>query len=395
VSAGVAAYLLAVILAFVTEVRVSPHEASVPFCDLRTVHSELSRGVLEDVAALLERADFVNGAAVSEFEHAFSAYCGRRHGIGVASGLDALRLALLAVGIRPGDEVLVPAQTFAATFEAVTQTGGIPVVVDVSETDYTMEVEACEAAVGKRTRAVLPVHLYGQMADMHRLSAITERLDLALVEDACQAHGASRDGLLAGVRGNAACFSFYPTKNLGAIGDAGALVTDDTDVAERVRALREHGQTGKYEHELEGYTARLDTLQALVLLRKLPLLGRWNEQRRAAARFYDYALADVGDLRLPPVPPGSEPVWHLYVVRTADPTGLGRYLRERGIATGRHYPVPPHLSPAFDQLGLGPGTFPVAERLSLEALSLPIYPGIRDSQLAAVAEAIRDFFARG
>lgn len=387
--------LSAATLGVVTEAHLSHVETSVPFVELRDEHRALKEAVLDDIDALLERGDFINGAAVGEFEQAFAAYCGRERAVGVASGLDALRLALLALGLQSGDEVIVPAQTFAATFEAVTQAGGTPVVVDVSETDYAIDVEACEAAVGRRTRAVLPVHLYGQMADMRRLLALVERRDLAILEDACQAHGASRDGIGAGARGTAAGFSFYPTKNLGAIGDAGAVVTDDHELAARIQALREHGQTGKYEHAHEGYTARLDTIQALVLLRKLPRLDAWNDQRRRAARLYDVALEGVGDLRLPPVPDGSEPAWHVYVVRTADPSALARSLRERGIATGRHYPVPPHRSPAYAWLDLRAGSHPVAERLSSEALSLPIYPGITESQLAAVVGAVRAFFEHG
>jgi dTDP-4-amino-4,6-dideoxygalactose transaminase len=368
-------------------------DQSVPFIDLGAIHSPLGAAILEDVAALLERGDFTNGEAVAAFERDFARYCGRRHTIGLASGLDALRLALLSLGLGPGDEVIVPAQTFAATLEAVTQAGAEPVVVDISETDYTIDVEACEAAFGGRTRAVLPVHLYGQMADMKRLQGLVRRLGIALVEDACQAHGASRDGLLAGAAGDAAAFSFYPTKNLGAIGDAGALVTDDDGLAARVRALREHGQTSKYEHAVEGYTARLDTIQALVLLRKLPLLDGWNEERRAAAQFYDDALAGVGDLTLPPVAAESAPAWHVYVVRTADPAALAESLRTRGIASGRHYPVPPHRSPAYEHLSLPAGSFPVAESLSATGLSLPIFPGVTEAQLAAVVDGVHSYFA--
>lgn len=370
-------------------------DQSVPFVDLSAIHSALGAAILEDVASLLERGDFTNGKAVVEFEQEFARYCGRQHAVGLASGLDALRLALVALELGPTDEVIVPAQTFAATFEAITQAGARPIVVDISEVDYNIDAEACEAAVGEHTRAVLPVHLYGQMADMRRLQALARRFGIALVEDASQAHGATRDGLLAGGAGDSAGFSFYPTKNLGAIGDAGALVTDDDNVAARVRALREHGQTSKYEHAIEGYTARLDTIQALVLLRKLPLLDDWNEERRAAARYYDDALADVGDLQLPPVPTGSEPVWHVYVVRTADPDGLAESLRARGIASGRHYPVPPHRSQAYERLGLPAGSFPVAERLAATGLSLPVYPGVNDSQLGAVVDAIHSHFANG
>lgn len=372
--------------------RVSPSTASVPFLDLGAIHRELKDEILADVAALLDRGDFTNGRAVADFEDAFAAYCGTRHCVGLASGLDALRLGLLSAGLRAGDEVLVPALTFVATFEAVTQSGGIPVVVDVSETDYCLDVTAAEAAVNERTRALLPVHLYGQMADMRALRELAEKNGLEIIEDACQAHGASRDDLRAGAAGRAAAFSFYPAKNLGAFGDAGALVTDDAALARRALALREHGQTAKYEHEVEGYTARLDTVQALVLLRKLPFLEDWNDERRAVARVYSEALDDVGDLRLPPVPVGSEPVWHLYVVRTADPDRLAGYLRERGIQTARHYPTPPHLSPAYSRLAHPLGSFPVAEAVARECLSLPIFPGISETQLEVVVRGVKEYF---
>jgi dTDP-4-amino-4,6-dideoxygalactose transaminase len=226
------------------------------------------------------------------------------------------------------------------------------------------------------------------MADIHALRST----GIPLVEDACQAHGATRDGLRAGAAGLAAASSFYPGKNLGAMGDAGALVTDDGALADRARALREHGQCEKYRHEFEGWTARLDTVQAIVLLRKLRELDAWNEARRAAARFYAWALEGVGDLLLPPVAHGSEPVWHLYVVRTADPAALGAFLGARGIATGRHYPEPVHLTGAYARLGYRPGDFPIAEALAREVLSLPIFPGISEPELQTVADAVRDYF---
>ena len=365
---------------------------TVPFVDLGVVHQDLKEAVLESVADLIERGDFTNGAAVADFERAFAGYCGARHCVGMSSGLDALRLALIAAGLRPGDEVIVPAFTFAATFEAVIQAGGVPVVVDVSETDYNLDVAAAETAVGDRTRFVLPVHLYGQMSDMRALLALAERHDIQIIEDACQAHGAVRDGIAAGTGGLTGAFSFYPAKNLGAMGDAGALITDDAGLAERARALREHGQYRKYEHALQGYTARLDTIQALVLLRKLSFLNDWNEERRNIARVYSDSLNGVGDLRLPSVPQGSDPVWYVYVIRTAEPERLADFLRARGIATGRHYPQPPHLAPAYAYLGHREEDFPLAERLAHEVLSLPIYPGVSESQLGAVVETIRDYF---
>lgn len=368
---------------------------TVPFVDLRASNEPVREELLAAVAELIDSSAFVNGPAVASFERAFAAYCGTADAVGLASGLDALRLALLAAGLRPGDEVIVPAHTFVATVEAVTQAGGRPVLADVSELEYGIDPAAAADAVTARTSFVLPVHLYGQLADMRALQGLAERHGLALVEDACQAHGAERDGVRAGAGGLAGAFSFYPAKNLGAIGDAGALATDDTELAATVRALREHGQSRKYRHDLEGYTARLDTIQALVLELKLRLLDGWNEERRAAARFLSEGLAAVGDLVLPAVAPGSEPVWHLYVVRTADPDALARFLGERSIATGRHYPDPVHLSPAYASLGYTSGAFPVAERLAREGLSLPIFPGISEAQLTAVVEGVRAYFSRG
>jgi dTDP-4-amino-4,6-dideoxygalactose transaminase len=367
----------------------------VPFLDLTPANEPLQESILEAFERTISSGSFTNGPEVGEFEAAFAAYCGTPECIGVASGLDALRLALLAKGLERGSEVIVPALTFAATVEAVVQAGGSPVLVDVAESDYNLDPTAAEAAFTDRTDLLLPVHLFGQLADMVSLERIANEHSLWILEDACQAHGAAREGRRAGTTGLAGAFSFYPAKNLGAFGDAGALVTSDASLAEHVQALREHGQIRKYEHDLEGYTARLDTLQAIVLLHKLPLLDGWNDQRRTAARLYNEGLADVGDLRLPPVPDGSDPVWHLYVVRTAEPERLAQYLAERGIGTGRHYPQPVHLAPAFARLGYAEGSFPVAEAVARECLSLPIFPGVTEEQLATVVEGVEGYFNGG
>jgi dTDP-4-amino-4,6-dideoxygalactose transaminase len=368
---------------------------SVPFLDLQPIHELLADGILAGLAEVVDQGTFINGRQVQELETALSEYCGTRHCVGTASGLDALRLALMAACIERGSEVIVPASTFVATLEAVTQAGLIPVPVDVLETDYGIDAEAVAAAVTERTRAVVPVHLYGQLADLIAVRRVAARTGLIVVEDAAQALGATRAGLSAGSGGVAAAFSFYPGKNLGAMGDAGALITDEGALAERARALREHGQTEKYVHEWEGYTARLDTFQAVVLLAKLPHLDAWNEERRRIAAQYGEGLAGVGDLRLPHVPDGSLPVWHLYVIRTAQPERLASHLRERGIGTGRHYPTPVHLTGAYASLGYRPGSFPVSETLARECLSLPIYPGLSESHAQAVVEAVLHYFARG
>jgi dTDP-4-amino-4,6-dideoxygalactose transaminase len=367
---------------------------SVPFVDLGASNGGIKERVLARIGETIDKGDFTNGDAVCEFERRFAEHVRRRHCVGVSSGLDALRLSLVGSGLAPGDGVIVPAATFAATFEAVIQAGGTPLVVDISERDYNLNVGQAEAAAAAAS-VVVPVHLYGQMADMVGLSRIAEAHGLQILEDACQAHGASRDDVFAGRAGRAAAFSFYPSKNLGAMGDAGALVTDDEELADRVRALRVHGETRKYHHEYVGYTARLDTVQAIVLLEKLSLLAEWNCQRQAAAGFYTQALSSLEALRLPPEPEGSHSVWHLYVVRTSAAERLREFLADRGIQTARHYPEPAHLAPAYRNLGFAPGDFPVAEALAREALSLPLYPGISEPQLEWVCEAVVEYFARG
>jgi dTDP-4-amino-4,6-dideoxygalactose transaminase len=365
-----------------------PRTATVPFVNLGRTHAPLTADLLEEIAELMDTGAFVNGPDVGRFEDALATDTGVAHCVGVSSGLDALRIVLMAAGLEQGEEVIVPAMTFVATLEAVTQAGGVPVVADIHEADLNLDPDGAATAVTGRTRFVLPVHLYGQLADMRRLGS----LGVPLIEDACQAPGAVRDALRAGKGGLAAAFSFYPTKNLGAMGDAGALVTDDHDLAGLALALREHGQRRKYEHEAEGYTARLDTVQAIVLLRKLPLLERWNDERRGVAARYLEALEGVGDLRLPPVPAGSEPVWHLFVVRTAEPDLLATHLTERGVQSGRHYPLPVHLTQAYAYLGHAAGAFPVAEALARECVSLPIFPGMREEEVEHVVGAVKVFF---
>jgi dTDP-4-amino-4,6-dideoxygalactose transaminase len=369
--------------------------STVPFVDLGSIHEEIAAALLDDIAALIESGQFTNGPAVSVFESAFADYCGSPFCIGTASGLDALRLALVATGLEPGDQVLVPANTFIATFEAITQAGGTPIPVDASRSDYNIDPGLAAAAITERTRYVLPVHLYGQLADMEAIQRLAAERGLVILEDACQAHGAERDQHRAGTTGIAGAFSFYPAKNLGAFGDAGALVTADEHLASVVRALREHGQQAKYRHAYAGWTARLDTIQALVLLHKLPRLDSWNMERRRQAAFYTESLADVGDLLLPPVPVGSRPVWHLYVIATERRDELAGYLKERGVSTAIHYPEPAHLSPAYAALGYRRGSFPITEWLSKRALSLPIFPGLSDGQLETVAATIDEFFRRG
>jgi dTDP-4-amino-4,6-dideoxygalactose transaminase/GT2 family glycosyltransferase len=365
----------------------------VPFLDLRPSHAPIRDELLEEIAELVDSGFYSNGPQVAAFEEAFAAYCGTSQCVGMGSGLDALRLGLIAAGLDPGEEVIVPAMTFVATLEAVTQAGGRPVVVDIREDDYGLDPAAADAAVTPATRYLMPVHLYGQLVDLRALTEVADRSGVAIVEDACQAHSAQRDGVPVGSVGVFSAFSFYPGKNLGAMGDAGALVTNDGSLADTARALREHGQRSHYRHDIEGYTSRLDTIQAIVLGKKLPLLDGWNVQRSEAARFYGEALAGVGDIGLPPVPPNSTHVWHRYVIRTEDPGRLAGFLRERGVGTVRNYPEPVHLAPAYAGLGYREGDFPVAEALAREALSIPLYPGIGEAQLEYVVEAIRAYFS--
>jgi dTDP-4-amino-4,6-dideoxygalactose transaminase len=367
-------------------------QGRVPFMDFGHVSASLHAEILEAIGDVVETGVFVGGPVVAAFEHQFAEYCGVEFCVGTGSGLDALRLGLLAASIQPGDEVIVPAHTFIATWEAVTQAGGVPVPVDISESDYALDVRLADDAVSPRTRSIVPVHLYGQLADMAGVHRLAGRHGLTVVEDACQAHGASRDGFRPGSLGDAAAFSFYPAKNLGAFGDGGALVAHDPGLAERVSALRDHGQRRKHDHELVGYTARLDAVQAAVLSRKLRYLDEWNASRGHAAVYYSESLVGVGDLTLPPTPPGSDPAWHVYVVRSSHRDHLAEHLAAVGIASGRHYPTPPHLTKAYSSLGFQRGAFPVAEALAEQGLSLPIFPEMTEEQLSYVVEAIRAFF---
>lgn len=357
----------------------------VPFVDLTATNHGTIGGVLADVEQAILTGRFIGGHAVEEFEDDLAGYTAQGYAVGVSSGLDALRLALLAVGAK-GRFVIVPAMTFAATWEAVVQAGCVPIAVDVDEHGL-IDVEAANAARFTEVAAIVPVHLYGALADMLALVKAFPP-GYSIVEDAAQALGASRDGYRAGEFSRAVAHSFYPTKGLGAFGDAGAVTTSTSWVASRVRELREHGQRTPNEHTQVGYTARLDAIQASVLSRKLPDVDAMIRSRRVAAARYAALLADVGDLVLPD-PPG-ESSWHLYPVRTADPEALASYLLTQGVGTGRHYPVAVHHQAAFARYKRG--EFPMAERIAAETLSLPIWPGITHAQQEHVASAIREWF---
>jgi dTDP-4-amino-4,6-dideoxygalactose transaminase len=356
----------------------------IPFVDLKAQYRAIRREIDAAMARVIERTDFILGEDVQLFEQEFAAYCRADHCIGVASGTEALHLALRACGIGAGDEVITCAHTFIATALAISQCGAKPVLVDCDPEFYTIDVAKIETAITSRTRAILPVHLYGQPADMDPIRELARTHRLAVIEDACQAHGAEYKGHRCGTLGDIAAFSFYPGKNLGAYGDGGAVVTNRQDLAERVTLLRNYGQRVKYEHLLQGYNSRLDTLQAAILRAKLRHLDAWNDARRRAAARYDALLAN-SPVATPKVAAYTKHVFHLYVVRTDGRARLQSAFDANGIAHGIHYPIPVHLQPAFGELGLGPGSFPVAERIAGEILSLPMFPEIRPEQIERVA----------
>ena len=361
---------------------------AVTFVDLASQHAEIDHEVAEGMRRVIDSCAFVNGPDVAAFESAWAGYCGRDHALGVANGTDALELALRATGVGAGDEVVVPANTFIASAEAVARTGAEVRLVDCDPVHLLIDPERIAAACTARTRAVLPVHLYGQIAPMEEVGAAAASGGLAVVEDAAQAHGARRHDRPVGSWSLAAGFSFYPGKNLGAYGDAGAVVTDDDDVATALDALRNHGSRARYEHPTLGFNSRLDTLQAVVLRAKLARLDEWNAARRRAAVRYDELLSGLPGVRLPVTQAGNEHVWHLYVVRVPERDRCLAAMAAAGIPVAIHYPTPIHLTGAFAGLGHGPGDFPVAEAAADEILSLPMHPHLTAGQQERVAEAL-------
>lgn len=366
----------------------------IPFVDLRAQYASIRDEVDAAMTAVLGRGDFILGQDVRLFEQEFAAYCGATHCLGVASGTDALRLALQACGIGRGDEVITTAHTFIATVLAIVEAGATPVLVDCDPTYGLIDVAQIEAAITPRTRAIMPVHLYGQPADMDPILQLAYTHGLRVIEDACQAHGATYKGRRCGSIGDIAAFSFYPGKNLGAYGDGGAVTTGCDELADKVMLLRNYGQRVKYEHLEKGGNSRLDSLQAAVLRVKLRHLDVWNEGRRRAARAYDVALASTG-LGLPQVAPWGTHVFHLYVVRTSQRSAAQQALDGAGAQHGIHYPIPVHRQAAMADLGYGPGAFPVAESLAPEILSLPMFPELTEAQVARVAAALGTVAHRG
>ena len=369
--------------------RVGEAVTSIPLVDLAAQHAAVAEEIAEGWRQVLARTSFIAGPQVAAFESEYAAFAGTRHCVGVGNGTDAIEIALRALGVGAGDECIVPANTFIATAEAVCRAGATPVLADCADDGtYLIDTDAVEAALTPRTRAIIPVHLYGQAAPVERLLPLAAKTGAWIVEDAAQAQGARRGDKSAGALGHVAATSFYPGKNLGAYGDAGAALTESDDLAARMRTIGDHGSRQKYEHEVLGLNSRLDTLQAVVLSAKLRRLAEWNEARRAAARRYDVLLSSAEEVIRPRVLDGNEHVWHLYVVRVPDRDQVIKELHAAGIGAGIHYPVPIHLTSAFARLGYAEGAFPVTEQAAQEILSLPLFPEISPAQQERVVSVL-------
>lgn len=367
----------------------------IPFLDLPKQHQGLLPKLLPTLQEMISGAKFIGGKAVADFEVAFAKFCGIDGCVGVANGTDALMLALRAVGVQRGDTVLVPAHTFIATAEAVNMMGAVPRFVDVDEMTYTLSPSALEKVNGSGVKAVMPVHLYGQPADMQEILAVAQQRGWHVIEDAAQAHGAKYQGRSVGSFGALTGFSFYPGKNLGALGDGGAVVAKDAALLDKVRRLADHGRLTKYEHAEPGINSRLDALQAAALTLKLAYLDDWNAARAKVAKLYDQKLRGISGIQLPQVAEGRTHVYHLYVIRCAERDALRDYLEKKNIGVGIHYPIPLHLQPAYRSLGYEKGVFPVAEKVARECLSLPMFPELVEEQVDRVVAEIRAFAKAG
>lgn len=378
-----------------TSANVASTSTPIPFVDLRAQYDPLREEILNALAEVLDSMHLFLGPNQQAFEREFAAYCGTQDAIGVSNGTDAIELALRALGIGAGDEVITQPNSFIATAEAISAVGATPVFVDVDIHTLTLDPSLLEDAITPRTKAVIPVHLYGRPADMTAIVTLARKHGIAVIEDACQAHGATLNGHRAGSLGDLACFSFYFSKNLGAYGEGGAVTTNDPELASRVRLYRDHGSRVRYQHDVVGRNARLDEVQAAILRIKLRHLDRWNEQRRANAAKLSAALAETSLIL--PVPGGDDvrEVFHLYVVRHPRRDALKDFLTERGIGVGIHYPLPIHLQPAYASLGYTLGAFPVTEQLAPEILSLPMYAELTDDQITRIADAVRAFDGLG
>jgi len=363
----------------------------VPFLDLHAVYQELKEDLDTAYKRVMDSGWFIMGAEVEAFEHEFASYCEAKHCIGVANGLEALHLILRAYDIGVGDEVIVPANTFIATWLAVTYAGAKPEPVEPDAFTYNLDPTLIEAAITPKTKAIIPVHLYGQPADMDPINEIAKRNRLIVIEDAAQAHGARYKGRLCGNLSHAAGFSFYPGKNLGALGDAGAIVTNDTKIAERVRMLHNYGSKEKYNHEFKGFNSRLDEMQAAFLRVKLRHLDEWNNRRKIIAAYYMEHLAELPALTLPTVPNWASPSWHIFAIQHNNREGLRQHLTEKGVGTIIHYPMPPHLSKAYQEVGSLKSAFAISEKIALSELSLPMGPHLRLDQTEYIVNTINEF----
>jgi dTDP-4-amino-4,6-dideoxygalactose transaminase len=364
---------------------------TIPLVDLKAQYASIAPEIDAAIARVIASTSFIGGAEVRQFEAAFAEFQGAPRCVGIASGTAALYLALKVLGVGAGDEVITTPHTFIATVEPIEALGAVPVFVDIDPRTFNLDVSAVEAAITPRTRAILPVHLYGQMAPMDALCAIAGRHRLAVIEDAAQAHGASWKGKRAGSWGHIACFSFYPGKNLGAYGDGGAICTHDQALADQIAKLRDHGRASKYAHDIIGYGERLDALQAAILGAKLPHLADWTAARQRIAARYDALLEGAPAICTPYRDPAGEHVWHIYCVAVSgDRDGILAALRARGVEAGVHYPLPLHLQPALAHLGYREGDFPITEQAARTILSLPIYPEMTDAQIEHVAAALRE-----
>jgi dTDP-4-amino-4,6-dideoxygalactose transaminase len=399
-------------------VSVSKNTNSIPFLDLVTPHVEMEQELTAIFHKVLHTAGFIGGPMVEDFEKAFAAFCGTSYSIAISSGTDALRFAIMACGVKPGDVVVTVPHTFIATTEAISQAGAFPEFVDIDERTYNMDPEKLREYLeqqctpdksgklisrrsGRAVAAIVPVHLYGQTADMDAIQELADRYGLIVIEDACQAHGAEYSSskhnrwMKAGSMGKAAAFSFYPGKNLGACGEAGAVTTNDPDIAKQISKLRDHGQAKKYYHDMEGYNGRLDALQAGLLHAKLTRLAKWNTQRQERAAEYNRLFVAADEVVAPPFKPSwSRPVYHLFVIRSEDRDGMMSHLKNAGIGTGIHYPIPLHLQEAYAAMNYRRGDFPVAERAAAEIVSLPMFPQLTAEQQAKVVEEVVSFASR-
>jgi len=378
---------------------------NVPFLDLKVQYKQIEHEVVPMVTEAMTNGAFIGGPQVLGFEKEFAEFCDSKYCDGLNSGTDALRFALMAVGVGPGDEVITVPNTFIATTEAISQVGAIPVFIDIDERTYNMDPKKLEDFLKKRfkpqasslkptPKAVIPVHLYGQPADMDPIMEIAQKNNITVIEDACQAHGALYNNRKAGSFGAVGCFSFYPGKNLGAYGEGGAVVTQDEEIANKIRVIRDHGQAKKYFHDMEGYNGRLDAIQAGVLRIKLRRLSDWNHSRRDNAAYYNELLSKVNGVTLPVEADFAHSVYHLYVILVDDREGLQQFLSDKGIGTGLHYPLPLHLQKAYAHLGYEEGSFPVTESVAKRLISLPMFPELTREQIEYVVQCIKEFLDR-